>query len=110
MRKNKLLKIVIDTNLWISFVISNKLDFLDSLLYSRKIKLLFNKELLAKIAQTIQKPKLKRYFSGNAFEEMLFIIEPFVDLIEATAPVNICRDPNDDFLLASQKPVKPIIY
>lgn len=34
---------------------------------------------------------------------MLFIIEPFVNLIEVTDSVNICRDPNDDFLLALAK-------
>lgn len=62
MPKSKQLKIIIDTNLWISFVISNKSDLLDSLLYSRKIKLLFSEELFVEIERTIHKPKLKNTF------------------------------------------------
>ena len=60
MAKNRTIKIIIDTNLWISFIISNKITLLDELLFSKKIKILFSTELLDEIAGTISKPKLKR--------------------------------------------------
>ena len=103
MPKNKPIKLIIDTNLWISFIISNKQNLLDSLLLSDEARLLFSKELIAEIQQTITKPKLKKYFDGNALEEMLSTFEPFTDLIEVDSIVTICRDSKDNFLLALAK-------
>lgn len=99
MAKNRTIKIIIDTNLWISFIISNKITLLDELLFSKKIKILFSTELLDEIAGTISKPKLKKYFTGNSLEEMLTTLEPFIELIEVKHNLNLCRDPKDNFLL-----------
>ncbi len=103
MPKNKLLKLIIDTNLWVNFIISNKQNLLDPLLFTEKARLLFSKELIAEIQQTITKPKLKKYFETNALEEMLSTFEPFIDLIEVKSTVTICRDTKDNFLLALAK-------
>ncbi len=103
MPKNKPLKLIIDTNLWISFIISKKLNLLDPFLISEKAKLLFSKELIAEIQQTVKKPKLRKYFKENAFEEMLSIFEPFIDLIEVECIITICRDVKDNFLLELAK-------
>lgn len=103
MPKNKPLNLIIDTNLWVSFVISNKLHVLDSLVLSRKLRLLFSPELIVEIESTITKPKLKKYFGSNAIEEMLSIFEPFIDLIEVKSRIKLCRDPKDNFLLALAK-------
>lgn len=103
MLKGKSLRLVIDTNLWISFLISDKQRKLDSLLYLEKIRLLFSTELLDEINTTIIKPKLKKYFSSNAMEEMLLNLEPYIELIEVKSTVKVCRDTKDNFLLALSK-------
>lgn len=103
MPKSKPLKLIIDTNLWISFIISNKQNLLDSLLFAEEARILFSTELFSEIQQTIAKPRLKKYFSTNALEEMLKAFEPFIDLIEVSSIVTICRDPKDNFLLALAK-------
>jgi len=103
MPKNKPLKLIIDTNLWVSFIISNKQNLLDSLLFSEEARLLFSKELITEIEQTITKPKLKKYFGTNALEEMLSTFEPFIDFIEVKSIVTVCRDTKDNFLLALAK-------
>jgi len=105
MPKSKPLKLIIDTNLWISFIISNK-QLLDPLLFSGKAKLLFSTELITELESTITKPKLKKYFRTNAHEEMLLAFEPFIDLINVQSIVTICRDPKDNFLLALAKDSK----
>ncbi len=110
MPKSKPLKLIIDTNLWISFIISNKQQLLDPLLFSGKARLLFSTELITELESTITKPKLKKYFRTNALEEMLLAFEPFIDLINVQSIVTICRDPKDNFLLALAKTVKLIIY
>jgi putative PIN family toxin of toxin-antitoxin system len=103
MPKSKPLKLIIDTNLLVSFIISNKQNLLDPLLFDEKARLLFSTELITEIQQTITKPKLKKYFGTNALEEMLSTFEPFIDLTEVESIVTICRDPKDNFLLALAK-------
>ena len=103
MPKSKPLKLIIDTNLWVSFIISNKQNLLDPFLFGEEARLLFSEELITEIKQTIAKPRLKKYFSTNALEEMLSTFEPFIDLIEVESIVTICRDPNDNFLLSLAK-------
>lgn len=103
MQKNKPLKLIIDTNLWVSFVISNKLNLLDALLFTEKARLLFSEELITEIQTTIRKPKLKKFFGINALEQMLTAFESYIDLVEVKSIVDVCRDPNDNFLLALAK-------
>ena len=103
MPKSKSLKLIIDTNLWVSFVISKKLNLLDPLLFADDARLLFSTELITEIQETITKPRLKKYFGPNALEEMLSAFEPFIDLVEVESIVTICRDPKDNFLLALAK-------
>jgi uncharacterized protein len=103
MKKSKALKLIIDTNLWVSFIISKKQHLIDQLLYSEEARLLFSKELIAEINQTITKPKLKKYFGTNALEEMLLAFDPFIDFIEVKSIVTLCRDEKDNFLLALAK-------
>jgi probable toxin-antitoxin system toxin component, PIN family len=103
MQKSKPLKLIVDTNLWVSFVISNKLNLLDSFLFTGNARLLFSKELITEIQETITKSRLKRYFGTNALEQMFSAFEPYIDFIEVESIVTICRDPNDNFLLALAK-------
>ena len=103
MPKSKSLELIIDTNLWISFIISNKQNVLDSVLFTKKARLLFSSELIVEISQTITKPRLKKYFESNALEEMLLAFEPFTDLIQVKSIVEVCRDHKDNFLLALAK-------
>ena len=103
MAKNKSLKVVIDTNLWISFLISKRQDRLDALLKLDKIQLLFSDELLNEISATISKPKLAKYFNHNALDEMLSTLEDYIILLEVTSHIVICRDSKDNFLLGLAK-------
>jgi putative PIN family toxin of toxin-antitoxin system len=103
MAKNRPHKLIIDTNLWVSFVISNKLNLLDPILYTKEARLLSSTELISEIQETITKPKLKKYFGANALDEMLLVFDPFIDLIEVKSIITICRDPKDNFLLALAK-------
>lgn len=103
MPKSKPLRIVIDTNLWISFLISKKFGGLDHLIFSKKVRILFSIELIEEIEATISKPKLRKYFSPGSLNEMLTSFDPFIDLVTVKSKVNVCRDPHDDFLLALAK-------
>jgi len=103
MAKNKALRIIVDTNLWLSFIISKNFSGLDTLIVSGDVILLFSWELLEELTVTIKKPKLKKYFQENALTEMLAVFEPYSELISVTSIIQICRDPRDNFLLELAK-------
>jgi hypothetical protein len=103
MPRSKSLKLVIDTNLWISFIISKKLNQLEAILTTENARVLFSSELVEELKATIAKPKLQKYFSENALDDMLDVFDPFVDFIVVKSKIQICRDPKDDFLLSLAK-------
>jgi uncharacterized protein len=100
MRRKKDLRLVIDTNLWISFLITKSFQKLDQVLFESSIKIYFSHELLDELHESIFKPKLSKHFGEKAIEEMLFVLSDFIEILEVTSEVAICRDPKDDFILA----------
>ena len=101
--KNKITRVVIDTNIWVSFLISDKYRKLDNLLLGNRIIILFSTELLEELNKVSKYPKLKKYFSPNAVEEMIFNLSSYIELVKVTSKTDICRDPNDNFLLTLAK-------
>jgi len=97
---NKVDRIVIDTNLWISFLISNSYSKLDKLIQTNKVKIIFSDELLDEFMEVISRPKLKKYFSNDDVNGILLNIQNHADFITVKAKTNICRDTKDNFLLA----------
>lgn len=93
------LRLIIDSNLWVSFLISDKQRKLDRLLSIEKVKILFSVELLDELTRISKYPRLKAYFSPGTIEEMLLSLEAYIELIEVKSSVLICRDPKDNFLL-----------
>lgn len=98
-KSNSKFRLIVDSNLWISFLISDKQRKLDHLLLLDQVKILFSVELLNELTKISQYPKLKKYFKENAIEEMLLNLEAYIELIEVKSKVQICRDPKDNFLL-----------
>lgn len=52
-------RVVLDTNLWVSFLISNRLKELDLLLKTEFITLVFSEELLGEFLKVSHRPSLK---------------------------------------------------
>lgn len=61
--QNNSLKVIIDTNLWISFLISKNYAQLDEIIFSKKCVLVFSKELLEEFLEVIKRPKFRRFFN-----------------------------------------------
>ena len=93
-------KIIIDTNLWISFLISGDYSKLDRLLLGGKCILLFNEELLEELLIVSQCPKFRKFFSVKDINLLLSALEDYMLFVNGNSVVNICRDEKDNFLLA----------
>jgi putative PIN family toxin of toxin-antitoxin system len=92
-------KIILDTNLWISFLINKDYSFLDKYIGNEKAKLIFSEELIQEFLTVAKRPKLQKYFSDKDIENLLHIFENFGNLIEVTSKIELCRDYKDNFLL-----------
>jgi uncharacterized protein len=92
-------KVILDTNLWISFLISKRLDFIDDLLYDGKVKLIFSKELIEEFLTVAKKPKFKKYFTDDKISDLLRLFDRYGKLIEVSSKTEECRDFKDNFLL-----------
>ena len=96
-------KIIIDTNIWISFLLTKDFLALDRIISSPKLKLLFSSQLIEEFIEVAQRPKFKKYFSSADLEEVLIQMKEHGEFINVTSSVNICRDPKDNFLLSLAK-------
>ncbi|MCX6336485.1 MAG: putative toxin-antitoxin system toxin component, PIN family [Bacteroidetes bacterium] len=93
-------RIIIDTNLWISFLLTKDLSKIDSLLKGNHAKLLFCDELLEEFIEVANRPKFKKYFSQSDIKSLLGKIHTKAAFITIKSAINLCRDPKDNFLLA----------
>lgn len=96
-------RIIIDTNLWISFLLTKDLSKIDSLLKGNHVKLLFSQELLEEFIEVAKRPKFKKYFSQQDIKNLLSKINTKAEFITVKSNVTICRDAKDNFLLALAK-------
>jgi putative PIN family toxin of toxin-antitoxin system len=103
MPENKAAQIIIDTNLWISFLIGKELKELKNLLVEETLQVVISEEILEEIILVTQRPKLQKYFPYNKVDELIQILRTVGLFISITSEVSICRDPKDNYLLALAK-------
>lgn len=96
-------RVILDTNLWISYLISSRLIKIDLLLEKGAIRLIFSEELLGEFIEVANRPKFRKFFSEEDTIEMFSIIDHFAEIVEVHSQVDICRDAKDNFLLALAK-------
>lgn len=92
-------RVVLDTNLWISFLISKKFTEIDNLVQSKNITLIFSNESIEEFIEVVERPKFKKFFSKKDIEKLLDIFDQYAELIKVKSKIDICRDPKDNFLL-----------
>ena len=97
---SKSLRIILDTNLWISFLITKDYSKLDKLLFSGKTTLIFSQELLSEFIAVAQRPKFRKYFSPEDLEDLLSVMAEVAEWVEVKTITKLCRDAKDDFLLS----------
>jgi putative PIN family toxin of toxin-antitoxin system len=99
-------KVIIDTNLWISFLIGKELQNLKDSILDKRIKLITTDQLIAELKLVTSRDKLKKYFEPEKVTELISLLDIISEKVRIKKVVQICRDPKDDFLLALCKESK----
>jgi hypothetical protein len=92
-------KVILDTNLWISFLITGDLSFLDKYVEKGKVKLVFSEELFSEFVSVAERPKFRKYFPESDLKHLIQFINEFGILIKVSSEIVQCRDKKDNFLL-----------
>ena len=95
-----LVKIIIDTNVWISFLMGKTLARLENYVYNGHFQIISCDEQLAELREVLYRPKMERYFSAHQIKEIFELLADFAQFVSLQSKVDICRDAKDNFLLA----------
>ncbi len=89
-RKNKI-RVVLDTNLWISHLISERLGKVDKLFARENLVILFSTELHDEFIEVAQRPKFQKYFSNNDLVALLDLFDAYGEMIQVQRIVKACK-------------------
>lgn len=93
-------RVIIDTNLWISFLITKDLKTLDIQVKTGKIKIIFSLELIEEFLLVAHRPKFKKCFFKEDIEHLIDLFEFYGEMAQVKSKIELCQDPKDDFLLS----------
>ena len=93
------IKIILDTNIWISFLITNNFNSIDNLINEGKIKLIFSKESIEEFITVKKRPKFAKYFKNSDIIELIKLFNTYGKLVKVVSNTTECRDFKDNFLL-----------
>ena len=96
---NRSVRVIFDTNVWISFMIGRRLSILSQYISNEDIKIITCHQLLYEITSVTGRDKLKKYFPKESVIELLDLIETVSENIEIKSKHVISRDAKDNFLL-----------
>jgi len=96
----KRIKVIIDTNLFISFLIGKRLVSLKQTLVNSIIQLIFSEQNISELKIVTGRPKFKKYFNPDDVSDLIDLIQTIGKIFKVTREPDICRDPKDNFLLA----------
>jgi putative PIN family toxin of toxin-antitoxin system len=99
MIRSEKLRVILDTNLWISWLISRDFSHLDRWVISGKIQVVFSQELLEEFLSVAQRPKLQKHLSAEDAIALIQLLQPYILFVDVQTDLHVCRDPKDNFLL-----------
>jgi len=97
--KNKNVKVIFDTNVWISFLIGKRLSSIQEYIVDGRITIVTTRQLLNEIQIVTARDKVKKYFPKDSVYELIELLETIAEKIEIQPTHFISRDPKDNFLL-----------
>jgi hypothetical protein len=93
------MRVVVDTNVWIGFLIGKALGPLLDALSERKVLLVSSALQLTELWNVVNRPTFRKYFSVQAAKELVALLGKTAIMVELHGKKMGCRDAKDDYLL-----------
>jgi len=97
--KAKSIRVIFDTNVWISFLIGKRLSFIKDYISNGQITIVTTEQLLKEIKEVTSRDRLKKYFPQQSVTDLLELLEAIAEKVEIKPTHFINKDPKDNFLL-----------
>lgn len=99
MTSPKTVKVIFDTNIWISFLIGKRLQSIKDQIDSRELTIILCDQLFTEIKEVTQRAKLRKYFPQESVNELIEFLEAIGETYKIKPRHYLSRDPKDNFLL-----------
>ena len=95
-------KVIIDTNIWISFLIGHQTALVRRMLTDLRFDVYVCARLVEEIRDVASRDKIRKHLGPNDLDDLLAIINAFCQFVNIEAGVSptAVRDPKDLYLLA----------
>ena len=95
------MKVILDCNIWISFLLSRQDCLLKRMLMDTRFDIYICEELLSEIINVARRDKIRKRVSENELQQLLKIIDAFcIKTTISQIADSIIRDPKDVYLLS----------
>ena len=95
------MKVILDCNIWISFLLSRQDCLLKRMLMDTRFDIYICEELLSEIINVARRDKIRKRVSENELQQLLKIIDAFcIKTTISQIAESIIRDPKDVYLLS----------
>ncbi len=98
LKKNN--RILVDTNIWISYLIGKTLAELKGIIENPKIEVIVTDELISEITATFERKHLVKYFKDDEYTDFWNYLNKICLNIKIDTIPDICWDVDDNYLLA----------
>ncbi len=95
------MNVILDTNIWISFLLGKRLQNVESVFQNADVRVYVSQDLIAELVSVLARPKIRRYVSSDSIEAMWTLIRNHCYVIE-DYPIadSKVRDIKDVYLLS----------
>lgn len=90
---------ILDTNIWISYLLSKKYDTLVKIILENTFEIATCKNLVTEFEQVLQRKKFKKYIRKNEINEAVKIHLKLCKFIDIELKANELTDRKDNYLL-----------
>ena len=101
-----MMNIILDTNIWISFLFGKQLSGVSSVFDNAEVKVFVSRELISEILSVISRPKIRTHITSESIEAMWELMRDRCYPIENYPMVETSvRDAKDTYLLAMSEAI-----
>ncbi len=96
------MKVILDTNLWVSFLIGHQTQLVRRMLTDLRFDVYVCSRLIEEIRDVVSRDKIRKRVNPSDVENLFAIINAFCQftVIETEVPLSAVRDPKDLYLLS----------
>ncbi len=91
--------IILDTNIWISSLLSRRYDILANIILSNELDIVTCNNLINEISEVLQREKFWRYITKKEVSEAVKIHVKLCRFIEVEIKTDYLTDKNDNYLI-----------